>query len=201
MEQVMKPLIHTLAAASVLLPAICDATGETRLFMDVHELDAVTAEAVADAHAKDLAVQDEFGVNFVRYWVDESNARVYCLAEANDAGSISKAHEKAHGLVPQNVYEVTDGIEEPAPGRSELYMDVHHVGAGKVTPADVAAAHDQDLAVQDEYGVHFINYWVDPRTGDIFCLSEAESADDVIATHRDAHGLISDEIAAVIPGE
>lgn len=82
-----------------------------------------------------------------------------------------------------------------------MFMDVHRLGAGKVTPEDVAAAHEKDLAVQDTHGVHFINYWVDPRTGDVFCLSEAEHADDVIATHRDAHGLISDEIALVTQGE
>lgn len=172
-----------------------------RLFMDVHDLDAVTAAAVADAHRKDLAIQDQFGVNFVRYWVDEVNAKVYCLAEADDAGSISAAHEHAHGLVPQNVHEVSEGAAASSIGAPKLFMDVHKVGAGKVTPADVAAAHEQDLAVQGRHGVNFINYWVDPRSGDIFCLSEAESADAVLATHRDAHGLISDEIAEVTQGE
>lgn len=197
----MKSAISMLAVASMLLTTVCLADDSRRLFMDVHELDAVTVEAVAEAHLKDLAAQDEYGVNFIRYWVDEANARVYCLAEADDARSISSAHEKAHGLVPQNVYEVTDGVEEPATGEVKLFMDVHKVGAGKVTPEDVAAAHKLDLAVQDKHGVNFINYWVDPRSGDIFCLSEAHSADDVIATHRDAHGLISDEIAEVTQGE
>jgi hypothetical protein len=197
----MKTTIHLIAVTSVLLCSVCDAGESRRLFMDVHELDSVTADAVAEAHARDLAVQDDYDVNFIRYWVDETNARVYCLAEADDAGSISAAHAKAHGLVPQNVYEVTDGVEAKASGSAKLFMDVHKVGAGKVTPADVAAAHEKDLAVQDQHGVHFINYWVDPRSGDIFCLSEAESAADVIATHRDAHGLISDEIALVKQGD
>ena len=197
----MKLSCYALAATALLSTSVCHAGEPKRLFMDVHQLDAVTAEAVADAHEKDLAVQGDYDVNFVRYWVDEANARVYCLAEANDAGSISAAHAEAHGLVPQHVHEVTDGIEEKAPGSAKLFMDVHKVGAGKVTAEDVAAAHEKDLAVQDTHGVHFINYWVDPRTGDIFCLSEAESADAVIATHRDAHGLISDEIAQVTQGE
>jgi hypothetical protein len=187
--------------ACALLTSVCNADNAKHLFMDVHDLDSVTAAAVAEAHSKDLAVQDEFGVEFMRYWVDESNARVYCLAKADDAKSISDAHKRAHGLVPQNVYEVTDGIESPASGDTNLFMDVHDVGAGKVTPADVAAAHEQDLAVQGDYGVNFVNYWVDERTGSIFCLSEAENADDVIETHRHAHGLISDEIAEVTQGE
>jgi hypothetical protein len=99
------------------------------------------------------------------------------------------------------VHEVTDGIEAAGRGRSKLFLDVHKVGAGKVTAEDVAGAHEKDLAVQGGYGVNFINYWVDPRSGDIFCLSEADSAEAVIATHRDAHGLISDEIAEVTQGE
>jgi len=173
----------------------------SRLFMDVHDLDSVTAEAVADAHRKDLAVQDDYGVNFIRYWVDETNAKVYCLAEAADAQSISAAHAEAHGLVPQNVYEVSAGTEDAPSGDSKLFLDVHKVGAGKVSAADVAAAHDKDLAIEDQHGVHFINYWVDPRSGDIFCLSEADSADAVLATHREAHGLVSDEIAEVTQGE
>jgi hypothetical protein len=83
----------------------------------------------------------------------------------------------------------------------KLFLDVHMVGAGKVTPADVAAAHEKDLAVQGRHDVHFINYWVDPRSGNIFCLSEAESAEAVLETHREAHGLISDEIAEVTQGD
>lgn len=197
----MKSTIISFPLLAGLLTGAGHAEEARHLFMDVHELDAVTADAVADAHAKDLAVQNEFGVDFKRYWVDEANAKVYCLAEADDAGSISAAHAKAHGLVPQNVYQVDAGMEEPAAGDANLFMDVHKMGAGKVTPEDVAAAHELDLAVQSEHEVHFINYWVDDRTGDIFCLSEAASADDVIATHRDAHGLISDEIARVAQGE
>jgi len=197
----MKSTIYTLAATCVLLTSVCYADDSKRLFMDVHELDAVTADAVAEAHREDLAVQGEYDVNFIRYWVDEKNAKVYCLSQAKDAASISKAHEQAHGLVPQNVYEVDGGTEEAATGQSTLFLDRHQLGAGKVTPEDVAAAHEKDLAVQDAYGVNFINYWVDPRTGDVFCLSEAANADAVIATHRDAHGLISDEISEVTQGE
>lgn len=194
--------LAAIAALPVVFACGSDAAeAPNRLFMDVHELGSVTAEAVADAHLQDLAVQDRHGVNFIRYWVDEDNGKVYCLAEASDAGSVSAAHAEAHGLIPQDVHEVSDGIEEAASGRRRLFMDVHQVGAGKVTAADVAHAHEEDLAVQAKFGVNFINYWVDPRSGDIFCLSEADSAEAVLATHREAHGLVSDEIAEVTQGE
>jgi len=197
---------HSITSAAALAALALSATTAgaapaPRLFMDVHDLGSVTAEAVADAHEKDLAVQDAFGVNFVRYWVDEDNGKVYCLAEAGDAQSVSAAHAEAHGLIPDAVHEVDAGIEPAATGEMKLFLDVHRMGAGKVTPADVAAAHEKDLAVQGEHGVHFINYWVDPRSGDIFCLSEAESAEAVLETHREAHGLISDAIAEVKQGD
>lgn len=109
----MKATNHKLFAMAALAAT---ATGVTladdttsRLFMDMHDLDSVTAEAVADAHEKDLAVQDAYDVNFVRYWVDEENGKVFCLAEADDAESVSAAHAEAHGLIPQYVSEVTQG--------------------------------------------------------------------------------------------
>ena len=197
----MKAGNHLLTALAFAAAAAQADDATTRLFMDVHELDSVTAEAVAEAHLADLAVQDDFGVNFVRYWVDETNARVYCLSSATDAGSVSAAHARAHGLIPRHVYAVAEGIEATAAGEHDLYLDVHKLGAGTVTAADVAAAHEKDLDVQGKYDVNFINYWVDPASGDIFCLSEAGSAAAVLDTHREAHGLVSDEIARVTQGE
>src|SRR6267142_4769191 len=51
------------------------------LYFDVHHLGPgkVTAKAVADAHAKDLAAQGKFNVKFINYWVDEKDGVVVCL--------------------------------------------------------------------------------------------------------------------------
>ncbi len=195
---------RTLPAACALLlggSAIAATPADKHLYLDVHDVGAVTAARVADAHQKDLAVQDQYGVHFLRYWVDEEKGKIYCLAEAPNAAAVSEAHAHAHGLVPQSVHEVSSGAEAPETGKKALYLDVHHVGAGKVTPEDVARAHEKDLAVQDSHGVRFINYWVDSSSGDIFCLSEAPGADAVQATHREAHGLLSDEIEKVAEGK
>ena len=80
-----------------------------------------------------------------------------------------------------------------------LFMDIHHKVEG-LTPEAVAAAHQQDLAVQARYGVRFIRYWYDERTGKVFCLSEAPTADAVSEVHREAHGLIADEVVQVAEG-
>ncbi len=139
-----------------------DQIKEQSYFIDVHDLEPgkVTFEDVAGAHEKDLATQGKYDVNFIKYWVDEKKGKVYCLAQANDAESVTSTHKEAHGLVPSTVYEVSDGPEALAAGDKPLFIDVHHMGSGKVTAKDVAGAHDKDLAVQEKHGVNFINYWV-----------------------------------------
>ena len=77
-----------------------------------------------------------------------------------------------------------------------LFMDVHTI-AGGVSEADVAGAHEEDLAVQEQYGVNYLRYWVDEDAGKIFCLVEADSAGDASTVHREAHGLVADEIYLV----
>lgn len=77
-----------------------------------------------------------------------------------------------------------------------LYMDVHTIEGG-VGVDDVAGAHALDLKTQGEYGVEYKKYWVDEAQGKIFCLVEAESADAAAAVHREAHGLVADEIYLV----
>ena len=80
-----------------------------------------------------------------------------------------------------------------------LFMDAHTVEGG-VSASDVAAAHAADLATQDPHGVSYLRYWVDEAAGKIFCLVEAPDADAAHSVHREAHGLVADEIYAVTEG-
>ena len=77
-----------------------------------------------------------------------------------------------------------------------LFMDVHHMEGG-VSAADVAKAHQADLATQDAHGVEYKRYWVDEQAGKIFCLVEAPDAETANTVHREAHGLVADEIYEV----
>jgi hypothetical protein len=81
------------------------------LFMDVHEsLPAgATVKDVAEAHRADLQVQDQYGVKYLRYWTDETNGKVFCLAEAPDADAAIAVHRDAHGLLASRIYEVVEG--------------------------------------------------------------------------------------------
>jgi len=77
-----------------------------------------------------------------------------------------------------------------------LYMDVHTIEGG-VTEADVAGAHAADLEKQDAHDVKYLRYWVDEEAGKIFCLVEAPTAEAAGTVHREAHGLVADEIYPV----
>lgn len=77
-----------------------------------------------------------------------------------------------------------------------LFMDVHHIEGG-VSEADVAQAHASDLETQAAYDVEYKRYWVDEGSGKIFCLVEAENAELATTVHREAHGLVADEIYPV----
>jgi Protein of unknown function (DUF4242) len=77
-----------------------------------------------------------------------------------------------------------------------LFMDVHTIQGG-VSAGDVAAAHQADLATQDAHGVNYLRYWVDEKAGKIFCLVEAPDAEAANTVHREAHGLVAEEIYPV----
>ena len=81
------------------------------LYMDIHTIEGgVTVDAVAQAHQADLTKQGDHDVNYLRYWVDEQNGKVFCLVEAPSADAASTVHREAHGLVADDVFEVQEGI-------------------------------------------------------------------------------------------
>ena len=80
-----------------------------------------------------------------------------------------------------------------------LFMDVHTLdGPVGITAAE--QAHAADLETQGRYGVNFRRYWVDEAAGKIFCLVEAPDADAAASVHREAHGLVADQIFRVTEG-
>ena len=80
-----------------------------------------------------------------------------------------------------------------------LYLDVHHKIEG-LTGAGLSEDHQKDLKIQHKYGVNYLRYWFDEGTGKVFCLVEAPSKEAAAAVHREAHGLVADEIIEVNEG-
>jgi hypothetical protein len=93
------------------------------------------------------------------------------------------------------LHDITRGEDTPM----ALFMDTHTTG-GPVSIDDVAKAHAADLQTQEAYGVHYLRYWVDQEHGKIFCLVDAPDADAAATVHREAHGLVADEIYPVAEG-
>jgi hypothetical protein len=80
-----------------------------------------------------------------------------------------------------------------------LYLDVHN-RVPDLTDAVLRDAHQKDLAIQHKYGVKYLRYWYDEGTGKVFCLVEAPSREAAAAVHREAHGMVADEIIEVKEG-
>jgi hypothetical protein len=79
------------------------------LYMDIHKsVDGVTAKALADAHLKDLETQAKYGVEYKKYWLDESTGTIFCLVEAPNKEAAEKVHREAHGLVADEIHEVSE---------------------------------------------------------------------------------------------
>lgn len=80
-----------------------------------------------------------------------------------------------------------------------LFMDVHEEVEG-LTAEAVAGAHQKDLEVQGRYDVDYRQYWFDERSGKVFCLVEAPDAEAAANVHREAHGLVADQVIPVQEG-
>jgi hypothetical protein len=80
-----------------------------------------------------------------------------------------------------------------------LFMDVHdHIDG--LTAEAVAGAHAADLEVQDKHGVNYLSYWFDEGSGKVFCLVDAPDAEAAAQVHREAHGLVADQLIPVQEG-
>lgn len=80
-----------------------------------------------------------------------------------------------------------------------LSMDIHEHVEG-LTAEAVSGAHARDLETQAKYGVKYLNYWYDVDTGKVFCLVEAPNREAANAVHREAHGLVADQLIEVNEG-
>lgn len=77
-----------------------------------------------------------------------------------------------------------------------LYMDVHR-NLGAVTPNDIAQAHFKDVEIQHQYGVCYHKYWFNESAGTVFCLVEGPDREACDRVHREAHGLVADDLIEV----
>jgi hypothetical protein len=65
------------------------------------------------------------------------------------------------------------------------FMDVHSGFVG-VTREQLKEAHERDLAIESDEGVHFERAWLDPESGKVFCLATGPSKEAVMRIHERA---------------
>ena len=112
------------------------------LYMDIHELpEGTTADDVAKAHVADLEAQEKYGVQYLKYWVNESCGKVFCLVDAPNPEAANCCHREAHGLVAQKIIELQPELADGFLGR-----DIQTDAAGAVLlPGGAADERDPGI--------------------------------------------------------
>jgi class 3 adenylate cyclase len=83
------------------------------LYMDIHELpEGITPEDIAKAHEKDMEIQRKYGVEYSKYWVNESGRKLFCLAHAPNAEAAERVHREAHGMMAEKIIEIQPDLAE-----------------------------------------------------------------------------------------
>jgi len=76
------------------------------IYMDRHDLRGMKAGEVAEAHRRDVDIQDRHGVKYMAYWFDEGNGAAFCLVHAPDPATAERVHREAHGEIPNAIIPV-----------------------------------------------------------------------------------------------
>jgi class 3 adenylate cyclase len=90
------------------------------MYMDIHDLPGVSADDVANAHLLDQHIQTHHGVEYVKYWLNEKQGKIFCLCHAPSAEAADAVHREAHGLTAARVMEVTPEVAEAFMGAAEI---------------------------------------------------------------------------------
>jgi len=123
------------------LTSQCDSTAAATegdyvpIFMDRHDLRGLKADDVAEAHRRDVDIQDRHGVKYMAYWFDEQNGAAFCLVHAPDPETAERVHREAHGAIPNAIIPVDLAAVESFLGR---------IGDPRAAPG-AAAAVDSGL--------------------------------------------------------
>jgi class 3 adenylate cyclase len=148
------------------------------IFMDRHDLRGSTQADVAEAHRKDLEVQDRHGVKYLAYWYDEGNGAAFCLVHAPDPATANRVHREAHGEVANAIIPVDPATVEAFLGR---------IGDPRAVPGASAPAVDSGLRAvmfTDIVG----STEMTARLGDVAALEQVRAHDALVRRGLEAHG-------------
>lgn len=147
------------------------------LYMDFHKFENVTLDAVKMAHMADEAIQGQYGVKYLQFWVNEDEGSVFCLVEGPDAATCEKVHQMAHGNLACALTEVETGFYERIMGK---YLKLTH---GHVQKADGSA----DNGYRTILAVSLYGITKTEGSKDIFTLQRPQWARKIIVDGMTAY--------------
>ncbi|MHC5021063.1 MAG: nickel-binding protein [Planctomycetota bacterium] len=90
------------------------------LYLDIHRnVEDTSPEEVKRAHLADLQAQEQHGVSYLKYWVDERAGTICCLVEAPSVEACHAVHREAHGNTADQVIEVESNLIEAYLGHGD----------------------------------------------------------------------------------
>jgi class 3 adenylate cyclase len=91
-------------------------------YIDIHDITGLSPADIAKAHERDLHAQGQHGVDYVKYWVNQKQGKLYCLCHAPNAEAADRVHREAHGFRATRILEVTDDIADAFMGEAPTDM-------------------------------------------------------------------------------
>lgn len=89
------------------------------LYMDIHTVDPTTPwEDVAAAHSSDVRIQDQYDVDYLKYWFNRDCGKLFCLVDAPSKEAAHCVHQEAHGLLAEKLIEVDPDLIDSFMGNS-----------------------------------------------------------------------------------
>ena len=147
------------------------------IYMDRHDLRGMTADDVAEAHRRDVDIQDRHGVKYMAYWFDETNGAAFCLVHAPDPATAERVHREAHGAVPNAIIPVDLAAVEAFLGR--IGDPQAAPGAGAAVDSGVRAVMFTDIVGSTE---------MTARLGDSAALELVRAHDALVRRGLEAFG-------------
>jgi class 3 adenylate cyclase len=110
------------------------------LYVDIHEIAGATAEDLARAHAADVGIQQQYGVEYHKYWFNAQTGKIFCLCSAPNAEAAVSVHRNSHGLTASRIIEVDPDMADGFLGGTP----VNPVGAA-LSPESSAGEYDPGI--------------------------------------------------------
>ncbi len=149
------------------------------LYMDIHQLPAgTTLGDVAHAHSADEAIQQKYGVTYLKYWCNEEKGKVFCMCIAPDAAAAERVHEEAHGMRAERIIEVDEEVAEGLMGNS------HIINAGMVMHRERPDPGHRTIMFTDIVGSTALTQ----QLGDKAAMEIVEAHDRIVRAALQAHG-------------